>query len=77
MVWLIKRVNWAIVFYITLTGPIYLNLLQKYIIPHIQEEFEDDFYFQQDVAPVNTTVMMKGLNFMRSCQKGGLDKEVQ
>jgi transposase len=40
-------------FYNTVTGAVYLNLLQEFVIPRIREEFrdEEDFYFQQDGAP--------------------------
>ncbi|GFT11948.1 uncharacterized protein NPIL_602731 [Nephila pilipes] len=36
----------------TVTGPVYLNLLQQSVIPSIREDFEqENFYFQQDGAP--------------------------
>ncbi|GFT66548.1 DUF4817 domain-containing protein [Nephila pilipes] len=36
----------------TVTGPVYLNLLQQSVIPSIREDFEqEEFYFQQDGAP--------------------------
>lgn len=36
----------------TATGPIYLNMLQKSVMPSIREDFKDEeFYFQQDWAP--------------------------
>jgi transposase len=36
----------------TVTGPIYLNLLQQFVIPSIRIDFEDEeFFFQQDGAP--------------------------
>lgn len=36
----------------TVTGPIYMKLLRQSVMPCIQEGFEDEeFYFQQDVAP--------------------------
>uniref|UniRef100_A0A673C512 Uncharacterized protein n=1 Tax=Sphaeramia orbicularis TaxID=375764 RepID=A0A673C512_9TELE len=36
----------------TVTSPIYLNLLQRSVMPSIREDFEDEeFYFQQDRTP--------------------------
>ncbi|GFQ65292.1 DUF4817 domain-containing protein [Trichonephila clavata] len=36
----------------TVTDPVYLNLLQQYVIPSIREDFEpEEFYFLQDGAP--------------------------
>ena len=36
----------------TMTGPVYLNLLQQSVMPSIREDFEqEEFYFQQDGAP--------------------------
>ncbi|KAF8778336.1 hypothetical protein HNY73_015067 [Argiope bruennichi] len=41
----------AFFFDATVTGPVYLNLLQQSVIPSIREVFEqDEFYFQQDGA---------------------------
>ena len=48
----IKRINWAVLFHATVTGPVYLNWLRWSVMPSIREDFEDEwFYFHQDGAP--------------------------
>ncbi|XP_076368286.1 uncharacterized protein LOC143255849 [Tachypleus tridentatus] len=45
-------VDYQRVFENTVTGLVYMNLLQESVMPHIREQFgDDDFYFQQDGAP--------------------------
>lgn len=42
----------AFFFDATVTGLVYLNLLQQPVMPSVREDFEDEeFYFQQDGAP--------------------------
>ncbi|GFT08476.1 DUF4817 domain-containing protein [Nephila pilipes] len=75
VVWLIfKRINWTF-FDATVTGPVYLSLLQQSVTPSIREDFEqEEFYFQQD-GTLHTTFVMLDSFLMGSYQTGGLDGE--
>lgn len=55
----------------TVTSPVYLNLLQQFVMPSFRKDFEDEvFYFQQDGAPPPIVTMLDP-TLIRSCQKDG------
>ena len=62
-------------FDVTVTGLVYLNMLQQSVMPSIRNVLEDEEFFSSKMEHHHTTIVMYNPTLTRSCQTGGLEEE--
>lgn len=70
----IKKVNWTILFYDTVAGLVYLNLMRQ-SCDTFNRTFRIRDFISTKMCYPNATIMMYEPKLMRFCQTGGLDVE--
>lgn len=76
MWFILRRINWTILFDATMTSPVYLKSLQQSVIPSIREDFKDKVLFSARWGTPIISSQCVNPSFMRSCQIDEWDEGV-